>query len=123
MSRRKKFTREEAAAELHDAYVKGLENGKSRSVSEWSTPYYGGPFNGLSGTWARHLQREWDRGYREGQAARKSELEFVTMAEVEKRVAAAIAELPDCKPTEEEPMTIVYHQDGTASVVKDGRYV
>lgn len=98
---RAKFTHEMAAKELDDSYSKGYSKGRESRVGA-VCPGQDFSFTPSCGwLWHGHLHREFRRGYIDGQADRRSELEWITEEQVERRVAAAIAELPDCKPIEE----------------------
>ena len=115
---RKKFTSTQASDELDEAYRQGEKVGLDSLLGGWAaeSPYMYGDTR-----WSRHLNNAWYRGRAEGKRKRKVELEEVTASQVKRLVAAAIAELPECKPTEEEPpMKVVYHMDGTVTV-NDGR--
>jgi hypothetical protein len=116
VKKKEKFTPDVAAKQMQDAYLSGVREGKDRLASDMSRPY--GPWSDYVGRWYGILNSEWLRGFDHGKEARRAELEYITLSEVELRVAAAIAELPDCKPTEEDAVVEVTHNDGTISVLK-----
>mgnify|MGYP000116575380 FL=1 len=123
MKKKEKFTPDVAARQMQDAYLSGVREGRDRLASDTFRPY--GPWSEYVGRWYGILNSEWLRGFDHGKDARRAELEYITLSEVEKRVAAAVAELPECRPVEvddEEPTPgrVVYHLDGTVSVMDNG---
>lgn len=72
--RNSKFHPDEAAQQYRDAYKDGLRTGSTTSLG--THPFHvRNPHNFLFGAWHGVLHDAWDRGYTDGQAQRRRELE------------------------------------------------